>query len=744
MDIGIFGILAVLLFTTIGTAAGQVEPGNTRAELLTQFSEQSSLYPTWHIAVSPDNSHLAYIVSVPTGDRARTKRELRVVNISNKQIQRVCCEDAEVANPSWSPDGTRLAFIRVPLGEPRNDGRLSVFDLITHKMLGGVASLDHANASPYTSSGGYPRWLDHDHLLTVRADDHEDTSTTAKAQSITTFDSFPDRAEGEQISAPLRQDLKRNPLRSILLLDVRSGHIDEIVRGVRLSWPQVSPNGRYLAFAEYQESAAKEFVSRYRVHIVDLHDRADTILPNKIVLWVANESVFSWRPDSSAVAFPTLDQMSTQGTTSYHIAQGRDFSEDVVLQSQPGRVHGRSVLWSGDLKYLAASFGNRLVSWRVSDGHVLHIAHLTEEIINQVVGTVDTDGHMVVVAKRNIDRGTAVITYDIETGEMVTKATVNQEPMYQWGEAVLLHDGHGLLVASWTLNHFVEINAVDWHGGVQQLTDGDNRSRHWYVEYKKESWRTANGNTIEGVLLLPASHSDTAGRLPLVVRIYPDTNLASPNSFGLYGDMDAHNPDLTLVNAGYALFFPNCPTRPESYVSDLANDVFPGIQHLIDIGIASPDKIALLGHSAGVEAALNLLADSTQFKAAILMDGFGNFATTYGDISGYGTQSGIAGRQLAPWQAPLTYVNYSPIFRLDKVNAPVLLLHGTADSAVPVYAGEEIFTDLRSLKKVAQLVEYRGGEHAMSDWTLDQQVDAMQRTLGWLDRYLVGIQTAHP
>jgi dipeptidyl aminopeptidase/acylaminoacyl peptidase len=120
----------------------------------------------------------------------------------------------------------------------------------------------------------------------------------------------------------------------------------------------------------------------------------------------------------------------------------------------------------------------------------------------------------------------------------------------------------------------------------------------------------------------------------------------------------------------------------------------------------------------------------------VLSDGFANFFTIYGDISGYGVQSAPIYKLRAPWETPQRYIDISPLFRLDRINAPILLFHGTADVSVPLYAGEEVFADLRSAGKESTLVEYEGGGHILSTWTLPQQADAMKRTLGWYDQYL--------
>jgi dipeptidyl aminopeptidase/acylaminoacyl peptidase len=86
--------------------------------------------------------------------------------------------------------------------------------------------------------------------------------------------------------------------------------------------------------------------------------------------------------------------------------------------------------------------------------------------------------------------------------------------------------------------------------------------------------------------------------------------------------MDPHSEELSLVEAGYAVFTPDCPTMPDSFVTDIVADISSGINQVVKFGLADPNRVGILGQSDGVEVALNYLIANAEVKAAVLEDGF--------------------------------------------------------------------------------------------------------------------------
>ena len=85
------------------------------------------------------------------------------------------------------------------------------------------------------------------------------------------------------------------------------------------------------------------------------------------------------------------------------------------------------------------------------------------------------------------------------------------------------------------------------------------------------------------------------------------------------------------------------------------------------------------------------------------------------------------------WEFPQRYIENSPVFYLDKVETPLLLIQGTEDFA-PAQA-EEMFSGLRRLGKRVTLALYPGG-HSHVTWSRENIIDLWGRVIAWFDEFM--------
>ncbi len=89
-----------------------------------------------------------------------------------------------------------------------------------------------------------------------------------------------------------------------------------------------------------------------------------------------------------------------------------------------------------------------------------------------------------------------------------------------------------------------------------------------------------------------------------------------------------------------------------------------------------------------------------------------------------------------PFEVPERYRSQSAFFHLDKVNTPVLIMHGVKDYTILFSEGEMMFYALRRLGKEAVFVIYNHGDHSLSRHSRLDTLDVYQRMLEWFEKYL--------
>jgi dipeptidyl aminopeptidase/acylaminoacyl peptidase len=164
---------------------------------------------------------------------------------------------------------------------------------------------------------------------------------------------------------------------------------------------------------------------------------------------------------------------------------------------------------------------------------------------------------------------------------------------------------------------------------------------------------------------------------------------------------------------------------------------------MIAKGYIDEKNIGLQGQSWGGYQTAFLVTQTNMFKAAMAGAPVGNMTSAYGGVrweSGllrafqYEKGQSRIGKTL--WEDREAYIRNSPVFFLDKVNTPLLLMNNDADGAVPWYQGIEIYTGLRRMEKPVWLLNYNGDGHNLTRRA--NQVDLSIRMMQFFNHYLKG------
>lgn len=254
-------------------------------------------------------------------------------------------------------------------------------------------------------------------------------------------------------------------------------------------------------------------------------------------------------------------------------------------------------------------------------------------------------------------------------------------------------------------------------------------------------WTSLSGEKIRGLLVKPEDF-DPAKEYPMVVNFYEKMS----DGLHLHRSPDFHRSQINFTvyaSRGYLVFAPDIPYRTGYPGESAYNAIVSGVTALIDKGFVDPKRVALQGHSWGGYQAAYLVTRTNLFVCAEAGAPVANMTSAYGGIrweSGlhrafqYERQQSRIGGTL--WEYPMRYLENSPLFSLDKVQTPLLILHNDKDGAVPWYQGIELFSGLRRLGKPCWLLNYNDEPH----WPvkLQNRIDFQRRMQQFFDHYLMG------
>lgn len=247
-----------------------------------------------------------------------------------------------------------------------------------------------------------------------------------------------------------------------------------------------------------------------------------------------------------------------------------------------------------------------------------------------------------------------------------------------------------------------EIRLTDFPHPYPQLRDAN---------YEKVIYRREDGVQLSGDLHTPRGfRPGEDAPLPILLWAYPqeykDADKAgqvtsSPHQFTRISPLSP----LPFLAAGFAVFDdfsmpivgegdeePN-----ETFIEQVRMNAAAAVEKLTEMGVADPERIYVGGHSYGAFMTAHLLAHTDYFAGGIARSGAYNRTLT---------PFGFQAEERSFWEVPDTYVRLSPFVHADKIDSPLLLIHGEEDANSGTYPvqSRRMFAALNSLGKDARLV----------------------------------------
>jgi dipeptidyl aminopeptidase/acylaminoacyl peptidase len=304
-------------------------------------------------------------------------------------------------------------------------------------------------------------------------------------------------------------------------------------------------------------------------------------------------------------------------------------------------------------------------------------------------------------------------------------------------------DAETVLFTRQDYDEFPDLWVVDNAGfaNARKLTDvNPNISEFAWGTSELTEWLSVDGIPLQGVVIKPGNYEE-GKRYPVLVYYY---RFFSQRLHEFNQPAVNHRPSFPLyASNGYVVFLPDVRFEVGRPGFSSTKSVVPGVQHLIDVGLADPDAIALHGHSwSGYQTAF-MVTQTNIFKTAIAGAPVGNMTSAYSGIrlgSGLArqfqyemSQSRLSG---SLWEARDDYIDNSPVFFADKIQTPMLILHGDVDDAVPWEQSIELYLAMRRNGKETVFLQYNDEPHHPQ--TYANKLDWAMKMKEWIDHYLKG------
>lgn len=634
--------------------------------------------------LSPDGKWVAYVVAAIDVKEDKSTSQVWTVSIDGKTNRQMTAGAEGATSPRWSPDGKYLSFTSSRPGTARG----AQIWLLDRSGGDAVQLTEHKGRLQ-----GYEWSPDSRRLAMVIGDPDPEADLNPpnpqnsgegnrpKAPKPIVIDRYKYKQDGQGYLLAGRKSY-------IYLFDIATKKLERLTRSqVDESSPSWSPDGLRIAFLSNRTSDPDREPAN-QIFIAD----AKAGSPEKALTPSTSRarSRLEWSPDGKWITYLEGDEKKFGAYNTDHLAlMASDGS------GAPARIESVEALDRGVSSPRFSPNGKSL-RFLVADNRSVYPAEVD------------------VSSKR------------------VTKLLSPPIVVSSWDQAV---DVSVMLSGSST--RYPEINVLE-NSSLRQLTHHNDQlfSELQIAPTEEVGFKSKDGTEVFGLLTKPIGYTPGT-RIPLLLRIHGGPNGQDAHSFSTERQIFAAN--------GYAVLAVNyrgSSGRGTKYSRAIfadwghyeVEDLLAGVDHVIAMGVADPDRLGVGGWSYGGILTDYLIATDTRFKAAT--SGAGTAFT----VAFYGTDQYIIQYDYEigpPWnpKAWETYVKISyPFLHADRIKTPTLFLGGERDFNVPIQGSQQMYQALRSLGVDTQLVIYPNENHGITRPSYVK--DRYERYLGWYEKYL--------
>lgn len=641
------------------------------------------------VQVSPDGKQAACTVrsAVMEADKSEYLTHIHLATTDGKSVSQLTRGDKSCDDPQWSPNGEWIAFVTARVGK-KNLWLIRPAGGEAHQLTVSKTDITSFKWSPDSSKIAFtanePPTADDD-KRELGKDDARVIDETFKRQQLfvtpITFQRRSDSIEPHEVETGLETDMRAFGTSGLhVVSDNRPGR-------AAFDW---SPDSRTIVFTHTNTSSQDDWPSA-SLALADVTTGKVRSLVNS----AAAETSPLYSPDGMLIAY--LQSNTPASWAGLKTVQ--------VIPSDGGPPKALAEMRDGGGRY------TELVGWS-EDGRQIYF----------------TEAHGTNLQLLGLPlEGTPVAISD-QTGMSNGGVSLNTRRThfgFGWEQLDRAPEAFVTSVAEFAPTKISEANVTPMPAiGETQVI----------------RWKSTDGLEIEGLLTYPWPY-EKSQRYPLLLVVHGGPMGVFTQSFdgtaGTYpvGVFSSEGYAVLRVNvrgsSGYGAKFRHA--NYGDWGGGDYQDLMTGVDHVIKMGVADPDRLGVMGWSYGGFMTSWIITQTKRFKAASVGAGVTNLMSFTGtaDIPSF-LPDYFAGEF---WDKPEVYAKHSAMFQIKGVTTPTLVQHGEKDERVPLSQGQELYNALKRQGCKTKMVIYPRTPHGIEEPKL--LLDCMERNVEWFATHIL-------